>query len=266
MNPTIPEEVVSHAYEQDAAAARAEYGAQFRSDVETFVSREAADAVVVPGCYELAPEGEELAFVDVAGGSGGDSATLAVARKVGERSVLCLLRERRPPFSPEAVITEFAATLKQRGISRVVGDKYAGEFPREAFLKHGVAYEASALPKSDIYRELLPLINSKRVELLDEPRLIAQLLGLERRVARGGRDSIDHAPGGHDDVINAAAGALIAASGRACAMDEPQRLACLAAGERVKLGEEPDPEAGTEEIEDLDVEPGGLPWGRGEVW
>jgi len=42
MNPTIPEEVVSHAYEQDAAAARAEYGAQFRSDVETFVSREAA--------------------------------------------------------------------------------------------------------------------------------------------------------------------------------------------------------------------------------
>ena len=260
MNPTIPVAVIEHAYEQDEASARAEFGAEFRSDVETFVSREAVDAVVVPGCYELAPEGEECAFVDVAGGSGGDSATLAVARKVGERSVLCLLRERRPPFSPEAVITEFAATLKQRGILRVVGDKYAGEFPREAFLKHGVAYEPSALPKSDLYRELLPALNSGRVELLDEPRLIAQLLGLERRVARGGRDSIDHAPGGHDDVINAAAGALIAAVGRACAMNEAERVRCLNAGAMAKAGAEPDPEE--EEHDDWSGEVTGLPWSR----
>jgi hypothetical protein len=49
------------------------------------------------------------------------------------------------------------------------------------------------------------------VELLDLPRLTAQLVGLERRVSRGGRDSIDHLPGGHDDVVNAVAGALVAA-------------------------------------------------------
>ena len=56
----------------------------------------------------------------------------------------------------------------------------------------------------------LPLINSGRVELLDHPRLVAQLCGLERRTAWGGRDSIDHGPGGHDDVANAVAGALVA--------------------------------------------------------
>lgn len=39
-----------------------------------------------------------------------------------------------------------------------------------------------------------------------------QLVGLERRTARGGRDSIDHPPGGHDDVANAVAGALLGAS------------------------------------------------------
>jgi hypothetical protein len=39
--------------------------------------------------------------------------------------------------------------------------------------------------------------------------ITAQLIGLERRTARGGRDSIDHPPGGHDDVANAAAGALV---------------------------------------------------------
>jgi hypothetical protein len=63
----------------------------------------------------------------------------------------------------------------------------------------------------DLYRELLPLINSGRCELLDHPKLISQLTGLERRTARGGRDSIDHAPGAHDDVANAVAGALLAA-------------------------------------------------------
>jgi hypothetical protein len=44
---------------------------------------------------------------------------------------------------------------------------------------------------------------------LDLPRLIGQLVGLERRVARGGRDSIAHAPGSHDDVANAVCGALV---------------------------------------------------------
>jgi hypothetical protein len=62
--------------------------------------------------------------------------------------------------------------------------------------------------KSDLYREVLPLLNAGRVELLDLPRLRAQFLGLERRVMRGGRDSIDHGPSGHDDVVNAAAGAI----------------------------------------------------------
>jgi hypothetical protein len=51
-------------------------------------------------------------------------------------------------------------------------------------------------------------VNSGRVELLDHPRVRAQFLALERRVTRSGNDSIDHPPGGHDDLANAAAGAL----------------------------------------------------------
>lgn len=49
------------------------------------------------------------------------------------------------------------------------------------------------------------------MRLLASQRLIAQLLGLERNTSRGGKDSIDHARGGHDDVANAAAGALLTA-------------------------------------------------------
>jgi hypothetical protein len=63
-------------------------------------------------------------------------------------------------------------------------------------------------PKSDLYRDAIPSFSSKRVELLDHPKLQSQLIGLERRTARGGRDSIDHAPNAHDDVANAACGCL----------------------------------------------------------
>jgi hypothetical protein len=60
-----------------------------------------------------------------------------------------------------------------------------------------------------LYLFLLPLVNSERVELLDDERLINQLTGLERRTSRGGRDSVDHAPGSHDDRANACAGAIV---------------------------------------------------------
>ncbi len=55
---------------------------------------------------------------------------------------------------------------------------------------------------------LLATVNSGRAELPPQARLAAQLTTLERRTSRGGRDSIDHAPGAHDDLANAAAGVV----------------------------------------------------------
>jgi hypothetical protein len=53
---------------------------------------------------------------------------------------------------------------------------------------------------------MLPSINSAFIELLDKARLFNQMVSLERRTARGGRDSIDHPPQGHDDLANVLAG------------------------------------------------------------
>jgi hypothetical protein len=77
---------------------------------------------------------------------------------------------------------------------------------------HKIVVGASAKPKSDIYRDMLPLLNSGQCRLLDNPRLVLQLCALERRTARGGKDSIDHGPGQHDDIANAVAGAIVLAS------------------------------------------------------
>jgi hypothetical protein len=109
----------------------------------------------------------------------------------------------RPPHRSEL------ALLKSYKISRVTGDRYGGEWPRERFRMSGITYDIFDRPKTDIYRDSLPLLNSGKIELLDHKRLASQLVGLERRTARGGRDSIDHGPGAHDDIANAALGALL---------------------------------------------------------
>ena len=95
-----------------------------------------------------------------------------------------------------------------------MGDHWGGEFVRQPFRSHGITYELSEKTKSDIFRDTLAPINSGKVELLDLPRLTVQLCGLERRTARSGKDSIDHAPGAHDDIANAACGALVLVASR----------------------------------------------------
>jgi len=183
--------------------------------IEGFLTREVVDACVDVGCRERAPvaAAHYEAFVDPSGGAA-DAMTLAIAHRDDRRLVLDALAERRPPFSPEAVVEEFGRLLARYQITTIVGDRYGGEWPREAFRRHGIAYEVADTARSDLYRDLLPLITSQQVALLDHPRLVAQLSSRERRTGRGGRDHIDHPPGGHDDLANAVAGALVLAARR----------------------------------------------------
>ena len=89
----------------------------------------------------------------------------------------------------------------------MTGDRYAGEFPRELFRKHGIAYDLAKQTKSELFRDLLPLLNSGRIVLPRNDRLQGQIVGLERRTSAVGRDTISHPDRGHDDVANAVAGA-----------------------------------------------------------
>ena len=217
LNPSLPQSVVDRAMERDPANAAAEFLAQFRTDIEGYISREAVEACVLSGVRESLPQANigYHAFVDPSGGSA-DSFTLAIGHRNFSKQTVVLdcLREVRPPFSPEVVVGEFSKLLKSYRISSIQGDKYAGVWPVEQFSRFGIRYEQSAAPKSDLYIGLLPLINSRRVELLDDPRLLDQLIGLERRTGRGSRESIDHAPGAHDDIANVIAGLAAIIHGR----------------------------------------------------
>lgn len=213
MNSTIDPDVIARAYEDDPISASAEFGAEFRNDIADFVSRTIVEAAIEPGVYERPPSRSRryVAFIDAAGGSGSDSMTCAIAHSEDGIPTLDAIRERRPPFSPTDAVLEFAALLKSYHVTRAESDKWGGDWVGEAFRQHAITVAPSARPKADIYVEILPMLNATRCALLDHPRLVSQLCGLERRTSRGGRDSIDHAPGGHDDVANACSGALLLA-------------------------------------------------------
>ncbi len=213
MNPTVPQRVIDEAMERDPASAAAEYGAEFRTDVDSFVSREVVEACVDDGVFERTPLSSlrYYGMVDPSGGSA-DSFTAAVAHQEDETVILDAVRERRPPFSPETVAKEFAEFFLTYRCTTIRGDRYAGEWPREQFRKHGVTYVPADKTRSELYLEALPKLNARRASLIDNKRLVEQLVGLERRTSRAGKDSVDHAPLGRDDVSNAAMGAIVYAA------------------------------------------------------
>jgi hypothetical protein len=212
MNPTVPQSIIDEAMAADPAKASAEYLATFRTDVETFVSRDIVEALVIAGRYELPYQAgfHYAGFVDPSGGSA-DSFTLCIAHLEGERIVVDVLCETPPPFSPDDVSREYCGLLKAYGIFTVYGDNYAKAWPRERFAVHGVTYRTAPKVKNELYQALLPSLNSGRVELIDMPRLVHQLCALERSAGPSGREIISHPPAGHDDVANALAGAVTVA-------------------------------------------------------
>jgi hypothetical protein len=210
-NPTLPQRTIDRAYLKDPASAVAEYGGEFRTDVEALLTREIVEDAIDSGVTERAPQAgiRYYGFVDPSGGSS-DSMTLAIAHKEGDRAVLDLVRERKAPYSPDVVTEEFCAIIKPYGITSVIGDNFGGEWCKEPFRKRGIPYDLSKANKSQLYLALVPALNSGLVGLLDIEEATNQLVGLERRTGTSGRDIVDHPKGAafHDDVANAIAGAI----------------------------------------------------------
>jgi hypothetical protein len=218
MNPTLPADYLDRMKEEDPEAYRSEVLGEFREGVASFIEEEALEACVAHGRPRELPPAAGIsyqAFVDPSGGSK-DAFTVSVGHKDGECVVVDLVRGWKPPFNPTGVVEEITALIKGYGISQVTGDRYAGEWPREAFRSCGIAYKLSELDRSRLYLEMLPQLNRGAIELPHDKALLRELRGLERRRGPSGRDRVDHPPGSHDDLANAVAGCSYLCAPRTC--------------------------------------------------
>jgi hypothetical protein len=113
--------------------------------------------------------------------------TLAVSHAEGDVGVLDLVHEIKPPFSPKAAVIEFSRACQMYRCDHVTGDRYGGEWPVEAFRDQGIEYRTCERSKSDLYVDTLPLLNSKRAQLLDDKRMVQQFLTSRTLRFRGNR-------------------------------------------------------------------------------
>ena len=195
---------------KDPSAASAEWDAEFREDIEDFLNLDSINACV-DHKGDLPPQRGEIyhAFVDPSGGRV-DRFTVAIGHQDFQTTKMSvdLLRGWKPPIDPSEVVGEIAELLKQYRVSKVVGDRYAGAWVSSSFDKHGVVYEPSSKPKSDLYLSFEGHVNTRRVQLPDHKQLITELVNLERRRSRAGKDTVDHPPRGSRTIRQWRGGAV----------------------------------------------------------
>jgi hypothetical protein len=214
MNPTVPKSVIEDAYEADPASAASEYGATFRKDLASYISRELIESAVDRGVTVRPPEAglRYVAWIDASSGAS-DSFALAIGYALG-RDLLLLanLTEIKAPFDTASATQQVADVLKSYGLRETMGDDYAKGWVISELARHGVRFQPrpSEMTRSALYLETLSLFSAARVRLLDNKRLVSQYTALERRVMPGGRDAVDHPnrSGHHDDLSNVTSGVL----------------------------------------------------------
>jgi hypothetical protein len=217
LNPLIPQEMIDRELADDPAGARAEYLAEFRDDIGGWLAIETIEAAVDRGVTVRPPATavqKYRAACDPSGGSK-DSFTAAVAHDENGAAVLDCILEVRPPFNPTEAVAQIVAMLRAYDLTETTGDRYAAEWVVSAFASSGIVYKHSERDRSAIYQDCLPLFTSGRARILDHQKLVSQFAQLERKISPMGKDRIDHGTGGHDDLCNSAALAMVLSTTKA---------------------------------------------------
>jgi len=213
MNPTFSQKKIDRALKRNPTTARAEYFAEFRADVEGYLSLEDIEAVTVRRRKALLPcvGVHYKAFVDPTGGKS-DSFALSIGHAEKNKIIIDRIEERLAPCDLKAVVKNFCLILRDYGIHQVVGDEFGGRWCAAEFAlvdksnnKYGVKYIPVGRSKSELYLFFQPIVLTGSVELLDIKRLGMQFQSLERAVRADSKDAITHPRGGHDDVANVVA-------------------------------------------------------------
>jgi len=206
MNPTISQELIDRETKKDPSAARAEWQALFRDDIETFLDPQLVEAcAVLPAVTPPDKYTVYQGFVDPSGGRA-DAFTVSIGHHNREIFYIDLVRAWVPPFNPPQVVKEIAEVLSEYRITRATGDRYAGAWVSSAFEKQGINYSPCEVSKSNLYLSLEPFINASLVQFPKDKHLITELINLERKRGKAGKDSVDHPPRGSDDRANVVAG------------------------------------------------------------
>ncbi len=210
-NPTYSERKLKRLKKRKPLTYRTEHEAFFRTDLSAMYDPVMIDKAVNPDRPLEIPvsSGKEYkAFVDVAGGGGKDSYSVAIGHVENEKAIIDVVRSRAPKFNPDEVTANFAKLVRLYGCTEVFGDKFSGDWASNSWAKHDVRYEKSVKTKSELYLEAESPFNTERIDLPSKELPVLQLKNLIRKTRSGGKDSVDTDSGQPEDEANVIAGVV----------------------------------------------------------
>jgi hypothetical protein len=212
VNPRVTRADLESEFVADPVGARVEYGAQFDSDLSSFLEAEPVQACVIKGRHFLPPieDVTYAAAADPAFARGGDQFSFAIGHRVGkgEGAVFVLdqlkaWRGREAPLNSDLVLDEIAELAHIYGIDEIVSDQYSVHVLTDALRRRDIKLRAQPLYselKGEIFSSLKRAINTGRIELLDDRALVSELINLEIRPSPAGKPRIQASRGGKDDL------------------------------------------------------------------
>ena len=180
MNPTLPfdGEFITARFKENPAFARAEFGSEWRQDLESFVSLEA----VRPASRRVYLNARHNAATDTLRHMIRSAALTTPQpryRPQGRRHGYSRSdREATSPHDPESVFAEFSDIMRSYRCKRWISDRFGGEWVKSSARRNGIATVEADRSASQAYCDFLPMMNSGQVDLLDNARLVSQLTSL----------------------------------------------------------------------------------------
>lgn len=218
-NPLISDEFLSQEESDDPLYFQREYLADFVDAIAAAFSADAIEDCTITGRSALPPKfgAQYFGYVDPAslsqsaGAKFNDEFVSGVAHCERGKVIIDAYKSFAPEqngkrYLPDDAISESIELFSRYGVHEVKGDHFASGYIEPKFVQAGFAFEPIKLSKSDLYVEMMPMLNDGNIELLDCEYTNSQLKRLERRRGRNGRDRIDHVDKGHDDRANMVAG------------------------------------------------------------
>lgn len=217
LNPSFHLDRLAKEAELDEAGAMRDYEARWLADEEIYLAHEVLSACIAPR-RSLPPVPGVIysGGCDPSGGGGRERFAWSIAHREGAVIIVDHVGSRGGdgrPFSPQDAVAASAADFKAYGVRTIVGDRYAGRWPEQAYAAVGISYEFSERDKSAAFVECAPLFHRGGIELPDIPELLREFRQLEQRALPGGKIRVEHPRNGTDDLATATALAVLEQEG-----------------------------------------------------
>jgi hypothetical protein len=207
MNPAVSKQFLEDARQDNEQTFRREHLAEFTDNVLGWITPEILEPCVLRGVRELprVSSGTYVAAVDPAFRSSNFGFAVVHRSDAGAITVVHAHRwsTKTVPPNLDLIAAQVSEVLRRYDLDTLVGDQYCFPVLQQCFAKLGIQYREFAFTqhtRGSLYGNLRLLMTEEKIQFVDQPELLQELLDLEEVKAPNGAIDIRPPRSGKDDI------------------------------------------------------------------